>query len=81
MTGAASELESIPFVGPEMGAKLQRTLRGINAAQFSVDQVVAGYSQAASAAGQIQQRFGLLREQTAKASAAINRIGGQARNT
>lgn len=77
ITGAASELENIPFVGPEMGAKLQRTLRGITAAQSVVGEVAAKYSQAVSAAGQIQQRLGTLQEQTAKASAAINRIGGQ----
>ena len=58
ITGAASELENIPFVGPEMGAKLQRTLRGITAAQSVVGEVAAQYSQAVSAAGQIQQRLG-----------------------
>lgn len=77
ITGAASELENVPFVGPEIGAKLQRTLRGITAAQSVVGQVAAGYSQAVSASGQIQQRLGSLQEQTARAGAAINRIGGQ----
>ncbi len=32
ITGAASELENVPFVGPAVGAKLQRTMRAINAA-------------------------------------------------
>ena len=42
ITGAASELESIPFVGPEVGEKLQRTMRGINLAQSKVGEVAAG---------------------------------------
>ena len=32
ITGAASELENIPFVGPAIGAKLQRVMRGVDAA-------------------------------------------------
>jgi hypothetical protein len=36
MTGAASELESLPFVGPLVGEKLQRSMRAINAAQSMV---------------------------------------------
>ena len=77
ITGAASELENIPFVRPELGAKLQRTMRGITAAQAAVGEVAAKYSQAVTAASQIQERMGALKEQAAKASAAINRIGGQ----
>lgn len=77
ITGAASELENLPWVGPVLGAKLQRTLRGISAAQSVVGEVAAKYSQAVTVAGQVQQRLGALQEQVAKAGAAINRIGGQ----
>ena len=77
MTGAASELESLPIVGPMVGEKLQRTMRQINAAQSAVGQVAAKYNQAVSAASQVQQRLGTLKEQAAKAGAAINRIGGK----
>lgn len=77
ISGAASELEGIPFVGPALGAKLQRTMRGINAAQAKVGQVAAMYGQAVSAAGQIQERIGTLKEQAAKAGAAINRVAGK----
>ena len=36
ITGATSELEGLPFVGPAIGAKLQRVMRGVNAAQAKV---------------------------------------------
>jgi len=77
MTGAASELESLPFVGPLVGEKLQRSMRAINAAQSMVGEVAAKYNQAVSAAGQVQERLGSLKEQAGKAGAAINRIAGK----
>lgn len=77
MTGAASELEGVPFIGPAIGAKMQRTMRAINAAQSAVGQVAAKYNQAVTAAGQVQERLGSLKEQAGKAGAAINRIAGQ----
>lgn len=77
MTGAASELESLPIVGPMVGEKLQRTMRQINAAQSAVGQVAAKYSQAVSAASQVQERLGTLKEQAAKAGSAINRMAGK----
>lgn len=77
MTGAASELESLPIVGPMVGEKLQRTMRQINAAQSAVGQVAAKYNQAVSAASQVQQRLGTLKEQAAKAGAAVNRMAGK----
>ncbi|SDB18349.1 hypothetical protein SAMN03159382_01640 [Pseudomonas sp. NFACC23-1] len=77
MTGAASELEGVPFIGPAIGAKVQRTMRAINAAQSAVGQVAARYNQAVTAAGQVQERLGSLKEQAGKAGAAINRIAGQ----
>lgn len=77
MTGAASELEGMPFIGPAIGSKMQRTMRAINAAQSTVGQVAAKYNQAVTAAGQVQERLGSLKEQAGKAGAAINRIAGQ----
>lgn len=77
MTGAASELESLPIVGPVVGEKLQRTMRQINAAQSAVGQVAAKYNQAVSAASQVEQRLGTLKEQAAKAGAALNRMAGK----
>lgn len=76
MTGAAAELENLPIVGPAIGEKLQRTMRQINAAQSTVGQVAAKYSQVVSAASQVQERLGSLKEQTSKAGAAVNRIAG-----
>ncbi|KJK17171.1 phage tail protein [Pseudomonas sp. 2(2015)] len=77
MTGAAAELEGVPFIGPAIGAKLQRTMRGISAAQSKVGEVAAKYNQAATAAGQVQERLGTLKEQAGKANAAINRMAGK----
>lgn len=77
MTGAASELENIPFIGPALGEKLQRTMRGINAAQSKVGEVAAKYGQATAAAAQIQERIGTLKEQASKAGAEINRLAGK----
>jgi phage protein U len=77
ITGAASELENIPFVGPAIGAKLQRVMRGVDAAQAKVGQVVATYGRATRAAAEVQERMGTLKEQAAKASTAINSIAGK----
>ncbi len=77
ITGAASELEGIPFVGPSIGAKLQRTMRGITAAQETIGRVASMYGQATSAVAQVQERLGTLKEQAAKAGAAINKIAGK----
>jgi phage protein U len=77
ITGAASELENIPFVGPAIGAKLQRVMRGVNAAQAKVGQVVATYGRATRAAAEVQERMGTLKEQAGKATTAINKIAGQ----
>ncbi|MEI2830065.1 phage tail protein [Pseudomonas mosselii] len=78
MTGAASELEDLPVLGPALGQRLQRMMRGINAAQSVVGQVASTYSRVASGAAAVQDRIGSLKEQASKASAAINRIAGQA---
>ncbi|AOA04256.1 phage tail protein [Pseudomonas sp. TMW 2.1634] len=77
ITGAASELENIPFVGPAIGAKLQRVMRGVDAAQAKVGQVVAVYGRATRSAAEVQERMGTLKEQAGKASTAINKIAGK----
>lgn len=77
ISGAASELEGVPFVGPVIGQKLQRVMRGVNAAQAKVGQMVATYNKASRAVSQIDERMGQLKEQTARASTAINKIAGK----
>jgi phage protein U len=77
ISGAASELEGIPIVGPAVGEKLQRVMRGVNAAQAKVGQVVATYNKATRAVSQIDERMGELKEQAARASTAINKIAGK----
>ncbi len=77
LSGAASELEGIPFVGPAIGEKLQRVMRGVTAAQAKVGQVVSVYSAATRAASQIDERLGALKEQAGRAAMAINNIAGK----
>lgn len=77
MTGAASELEGLPIIGPAVGAKLQRTMRAISAAQSTVGRVASKYSQVTSAATQVRERLGTLGEQASKAGSAINRMAGK----
>jgi phage protein U len=77
LTGATSELENIPFVGPAIGAKLQRVMRGVDAAQAKVGQVAAVYGRATRAASEIQDRMGPLKEQAGKAATAINNVAGK----
>ncbi|WP_443701132.1 phage tail protein [Pseudomonas sp.] len=77
ITGATSELEGLPIIGPAVGAKLQRVMRGVNAAQAKVGAVVATYNQASRAVSQIDERLGVLKEQAARASTAINKIAGK----
>lgn len=77
LSGAASELEGIPFVGPAVGETLQRVMRGVTAAQAKVGQVVSVYSAATRAASQIDERLGALKEQAGRAATAINNIAGK----
>jgi hypothetical protein len=77
MTGAADELNSLPFLPPGIGEKLQRMMRGINAAQSKVGNVLATYNQAARATSAINERMGALTEQAARAATAINQLAGK----
>ncbi|MFK0086484.1 phage tail protein [Pseudomonas sp. NPDC090755] len=74
---AAAELEGLPFVGPAIGAKLQRTLRAINAAQSTVDRAIARYDRAVAIVAQVQAGVGTVRTQVARVGAAINRVAGK----
>lgn len=74
---AAAELEGLPFVGPVVGAKLQRTLRAITNAQSTVDQTLAKYDRAVAVVAQVQESVGTVRAQVARVGAAINRVAGK----
>lgn len=77
IAGAADELGNLPFVPPAVGEKLQRIMRGINAAQSKVGNVVATYNRAARAISAIDERVGALKEQAARAATAINQLAGK----
>ena len=76
ITGAAAELDDLPFIGSAVGAKVQRLMRGVSAAQAKAGAVVATYNKATRAASQIDDRLGVLKEQTGKAATALNKIAG-----
>lgn len=76
ITGAASELENIPFVPPEVGAKLGRVMRSINVAQSRVGQVAATYGRVVSGAAQVQERLGTFQRMASKATAEASRVAG-----
>ncbi|MEX5340458.1 phage tail protein [Pseudomonas sp. I2] len=76
ITGAAADLENVPFVGPVIGEKLGRVVRGIGVAQSRVGEVAAKYGQAVSAASQVQERLGAFKEQAAKVRSEVGRVAG-----
>jgi phage protein U len=77
ISGAADELESIPFVGPAIGAKLRRVTGAIGAAQAKVGQVVAVYGKATRAAAEIQDRVAVLGEQATRAKSVVNKLAAK----
>jgi phage protein U len=76
ITGAASELENIPFVPPEVGAKLGRVVRSINVAQSRVGQVASTYGRGVAAAGQVQERLGTFKQLASKVTSEASRVAG-----
>ncbi|AHC82703.1 phage tail protein [Pseudomonas monteilii SB3101] len=74
ITGAASELESLPFVSPEAAAKLGRLVRGINVAYSRAGQVASTYSRVVSGASRVQERLGTLKEMAGKVTSEARRI-------
>lgn len=76
ITGAASELENIPFVPPEVGAKLGRIVRSIGVAQSRVGQVASTYGRGVAAAGQVQERLGTFKQLASKVTSEASRVAG-----
>ncbi|MFP3443804.1 phage tail protein [Pseudomonas sp. SIMBA_067] len=76
ITGAASELENIPFVGAEAGAKLGRIVRSINVAQSQVGQVASMYSRVVTGAAQVQERLSTFKTMASKVTAEAGRVAG-----
>lgn len=76
ITGAASELENIPFVPPEVGAKLGRVVRSISVAQSRVGQVAETYGRVVSGAAQVQERLGTFKRMASKVTAEASRVAG-----
>lgn len=77
MTGAADELESIPFVGPAIGAKLKRITGAVSMAQAKIGQAAAIYGRTTRAAAVLQDRVSALGEQTARFKSAVNSVAAK----
>ena len=74
LSSAADGLEGIPFVGPAIGAKLNRVLGAVGRAQSRVNQVVGTYDRAARGYETVKEQVGKLGEQYARAKAAADRL-------
>lgn len=77
MSGAADDLESIPFVGPAIGAKLQRITGAIGTAQTKVNQVMATYSRATRAVDTVKERLGQLDEQVSRVKGLTGKLASK----
>ena len=77
MTSAADGLESIPFVGPAIGAKLQRIMGAISNAQAKVAQVAALPGRITRGVEVVQERIGVLKEQGARAATAVGKLAAK----
>ena len=78
MNGAANDLESLPFIGPEAAAKAKRLMGSVNSAQAKIGSVVNTYSKTQRALSQIDERVGALMGQVARAGTALKNIAGKA---
>lgn len=76
ITGAASELENLPFVPPEAAAKLARLVRGINMAYSRAGQVASTYGRVVSGASRVQERLGTFKEMAVKVTSEARRVAG-----
>lgn len=76
---AAAELEALPWIGPAIGKRLQRTLRAIDSAQGRVNKVIARYDKSVDEVREVQERVDAFSEHLGKAGAAIRKVVGDAR--
>ncbi|WP_313301031.1 phage tail protein [Pseudomonas sp.] len=76
---AASELEALPWIGPQIGQRLQRTLRAIDAAMQRVDRVIGKYDQTVEVVRKVRDRVNVFAEHLGKVGAAMRRVLGDAR--
>ncbi|WP_060479491.1 MULTISPECIES: phage tail protein [Pseudomonas] len=77
---AASQLQALPWIGPQIGKRLQRTMRAIDAAKQRVDEVVAKYDQSLEVVRKVRDRVDAFEEHLGKAGAAIGQVVGDVRS-
>lgn len=77
---AAVALEALPWIGPAIGKRLQRTLRAMDSARQRVDKVIAKYDQTLAVVRKVRDRVEAFSEQLGKAGAAVRRVLGDVRS-
>jgi phage protein U len=77
ISGAADDLESLPFVGPAIGAKLSRVMGAIGSAQSKVNQVLGTYDRAVAGVDTVKERLGGLDTQVDRAKAAVGKLAAK----
>lgn len=73
---AAAELEALPWIGKEIGKRLQRTMRAIDSAKQRVEKVIAKYDQTLAVVRKVRDQVDAFAEHLGKAGAAIRRVVG-----
>jgi len=74
ISSATDVLEGIPFVGPAMGAKINRVMGAIGNAQSRVNQVVGTYDRATRAYETLNESAGKLKEQYERAKTVAGKL-------
>lgn len=74
ISGAASDMEGLPFIGPAIGAKVSRVMGAIGNAQGKINQVVSTYDRAERALGVVKEKASVLGEQFTRAKAVANKL-------
>lgn len=78
ISGGLGELTNLPGVSGADAAKLQRAMRGINAAQSKINQVVSTYNRASRVATAVSERVTALNEQVGKLKRAVSAVTAKA---
>lgn len=77
ITGAATDLQNIPFLPSGASEKLGRMMRTINMAQARVGQVASTYNRVVSGVAQVQERLGAFKQVASKVSAKVIQFAGK----